>query len=392
MYGWSGLSGGHVRCPALGNRQLDMDIATETQLCTEYLTTYFYTWSHSHPSATLYLISYPYTAEHWHTCPYTIFSIAIICYVSLTGSCEFTPFDWRVATDMKSNNYSQLPTMPPKRIQRGQLGMPKMRASMESVGASLGQFTPIRMGHILVFPPEEINVEDPNETHNQEETRDLDDKDEDKAEEDSALPEIEDNHRGEDILSKLTEDDQKETPEQNRMLLKLLFEREADWNEQRTWMLSELDRCRTTYKLEHPSNLSKIFKMVDPLRTCGRAKELDKFLETLPSNFPCHKHWILVLSTRPGNLPAVGVWITKMVQFASRPVQKPQLLLLGEPNSDPYPSTLGYRRVWLDPSVPNSGSGIRVVLFTVSFRYPTDNCKIFTSVHHCLCLMYWLPL
>jgi len=55
-------------------------------------------------------------------------------------------------------------------------------------------------------------------------------------------------------------------------------------------MLSELDRCRTTYKLEHPSNLSKIFKMVDPVRTCGRAKELDKFLETLPSNFPCHKH------------------------------------------------------------------------------------------------------
>jgi len=112
--------------------------------------------------------------------------------------------------------------------------MPKMRASMESVGASLRQFTPIRMGHILVFPPDEINVEDPNETHNQEETRDLDDKDGDKAEEDSALPEIEDNHRGEDILSKLTEDDQKETPEQNRMLLKLLFEREADWKEQRT--------------------------------------------------------------------------------------------------------------------------------------------------------------
>jgi hypothetical protein len=30
--------------------------------------------------------------------------------------------------------------------------------------------------------------------------------------------------------------------------------------------------------------------MVDPLRYCGRAKELDKFLETLRSNFASHKH------------------------------------------------------------------------------------------------------
>jgi hypothetical protein len=30
--------------------------------------------------------------------------------------------------------------------------------------------------------------------------------------------------------------------------------------------------------------------MVDPLPYCGGAKELDKFLETLPSNFASHKH------------------------------------------------------------------------------------------------------
>ena len=30
--------------------------------------------------------------------------------------------------------------------------------------------------------------------------------------------------------------------------------------------------------------------MVDPLQHCGGAKELDKFLETLPSNFESHKH------------------------------------------------------------------------------------------------------
>jgi hypothetical protein len=30
--------------------------------------------------------------------------------------------------------------------------------------------------------------------------------------------------------------------------------------------------------------------MVDPISYCGGAKELDKFLETLQSNFASHKH------------------------------------------------------------------------------------------------------
>jgi hypothetical protein len=55
-------------------------------------------------------------------------------------------------------------------------------------------------------------------------------------------------------------------------------------------MLSELDRSRATDGLENPGNQSKISKMVDPLRYCGRAKELDKFLETFRSNFASHKH------------------------------------------------------------------------------------------------------
>jgi len=53
-------------------------------------------------------------------------------------------------------------------------------------------------------------------------------------------------------------------------------------------MLSELDRSRATDRLENPGNQSKISKMVDPLRYCGGAKELDKFLETLRSNFASH--------------------------------------------------------------------------------------------------------
>jgi hypothetical protein len=46
-------------------------------------------------------------------------------------------------------------------------------------------------------------------------------------------------------------------------------------------MLTELDRSRTIDRPENPGNQSKIFKLVDALRYCGGAKELDKFLKTL---------------------------------------------------------------------------------------------------------------
>jgi hypothetical protein len=62
----------------------------------------------------------------------------------------------------------------------------------------------------------------------------------------------------------------------------------------------------------------------------------------------------------PGNPPAVRVWTGKIVWFGSRTVQKPDLLLLGEPNPDPYLLTRGFCRGWLDPSVPISGSAFWV--------------------------------
>jgi len=89
----------------------------------------------------------------------------------------------------------------------------------------------------------------------------------------------------------ITDDDNKEMMAQKRMLLKLLFERQAEWKEQRTRMLAVLDRSRPTERNEtsEPTQL-KIFKMVDPVRYCGGAKEFDKFLESLRSNFDSHKH------------------------------------------------------------------------------------------------------
>jgi len=71
-------------------------------------------------------------------------------------------------------------------------------------------------------------------------------------------------------------------------------------------------------------------------------------------------HASVVLATGPGNSPAVRVWTAKMGRFGSRSVQKRDPQTLGGPNADPYPSTRGFRRVRLDPSVPISGSAFRV--------------------------------
>jgi len=98
-----------------------------------------------------------------------------------------------------------------------------------------------------------------------------------------------------------------------------------------------------------------------------------------------------VLAMGSGNLPAIQVWSRKTVRFGSRTFQKPDWLLHGGPNHASYPSTRGFRRDWLDPSGPISGSAFRVFLFMVAFRYPTVICKILTMVMHCHFLMNWQP-
>jgi len=100
----------------------------------------------------------------------------------------------------------------------------------------------------------------------------------------------------------------------------------------------------------------------------------------------------LVLATGPGNSPAVGAWTGKMVRFGSRPIHIPDPELLGGPSPYPYPSTCGFCRVWLDPSVPVSGSPFRVCLIMVAVIYVTVMCKILTLVHHYLYWFHWQPL
>jgi hypothetical protein len=64
------------------------------------------------------------------------------------------------------------------------------------------------MGRVSVLPEDEINDDDPAETQVHEEACDPDDEEED--EDDSTLPVGEDNRGRDDILSKISEDDQKE--------------------------------------------------------------------------------------------------------------------------------------------------------------------------------------
>jgi len=91
-------------------------------------------------------------------------------------------------------------------------------------------------------------------------------------------------------LSKITDVDQKEILEQNQMLDQLLIEQQAEWRVERTRMLIELDLSGTIDRPENPGSQSTLFETVDPLRYCGVAKSLHKFLQTLQSNFASHKH------------------------------------------------------------------------------------------------------
>lgn len=80
------------------------------------------------------------------------------------------------------------------------------------------------------------------------------------------------------------------------------------------------------------------------------------------------------------------------VQFRFRPLEEHYPLLLVESNLNITYSSLGFCHVCLDQTVTIHGSGYRVFVFIVTFRYPTANRKLFTFLPHCLVLMYCSPL
>ena len=95
---------------------------------------------------------------------------------------------------------------------------------------------------------------------------------------------------------------------------------------------------------------------------------------SVPPQFRCGADQ--VLATGPGNPAAVRIRIPTRVWFGSRTIQIPGPQRRGWPNPNPYPSSRGFCRVWLDLSVTISGSVFRVLLFMAAFRYPIADRKI----------------
>jgi len=102
-----------------------------------------------------------------------------------------------------------------------------------------------------------------------------------------------------------------------------------------------------------------------------------------------HFEWI-VLVTGLGNWPVVKASSTKIAMFGSWHACVLTLLPVGVITPDMYLSTCSCWCVWLDPSVPISGSALQVLQFIVACRYATAKHKILTLVGHCLVWMYRL--
>jgi len=132
------------------------------------------------------------------------------------------------------------------------------RMSMESRHTSIGRITPIPTLRVLVLPEDEI-IDDGancNAQHHDEEEHVTTDDDEDDNE-DPAHPEPE--THSDDVLSMLNDNYNKEMMAQNRMLLKLLFEQQAEWEEEHTRILAELAPVGLPNGTRIPSQLNRKF-------------------------------------------------------------------------------------------------------------------------------------
>jgi hypothetical protein len=99
----------------------------------------------------------------------------------------------------------------------------------------------------------------------------------------------------------------------------------------------------------------------------------------------------IVLTTGSDNSPAVQVSTTKIIRFCSEHVEKPNSLLLGGPDHEPYLFARGFCPVWLDRLVPLSGFVFRVSQFLMTFRYAAANCTISTALGQYLFWMHMPP-
>jgi len=124
-------------------------------------------------------------------------------------------------------------------------------ACMVSYPASPDWIKPISIGHISLIPDDTINDDNLVESHNYEEAPNLHDYDNDANKHHSAASELDDSRGQDDIISIFTNDNQKETLQYNWMVLNLLFNPQAEWQGERTRILTELDHNQSTKRLEN---------------------------------------------------------------------------------------------------------------------------------------------
>jgi hypothetical protein len=140
-----------------------------------------------------------------------------------------------------------------------------------------------------VFP--EAEIDDDN---------DLDDDLGDQCDEDSPI----DYDIG-DLCSQNTDEDRLDVATQNRLMLETLLENQAQGKAEqkleRERMVAERERMAAKREQWSPESAERteqsitgprpnIYMMVDPARYCGGAKELDRCLDALCSNFNSHGH------------------------------------------------------------------------------------------------------
>jgi hypothetical protein len=158
--------------------------------------------------------------------------------------------------------------MPTKKALRIPLRMAEVCASMQSLHMSIGRITRIPSARVSVLPEDAIIDADGNGDAQHHDEEDVP-SDEDEEDDEEPAHRSNETHT-DDVLSMTTDDDNKEMMAQNRMLLKLLFEQQAKWKEERARIIAELERSRPTErnKTSKPTR-SKIFTMVDPVQNRG---------------------------------------------------------------------------------------------------------------------------
>jgi len=181
--------------------------------------------------------------------------------------------------------------MPPKKQTRVQVRTANDRENDETLqaSASTSRATPTDRATPIVLPEHEID-QDHDRFHDEDDNHPR------------PAPIGGQENNPDDLMSSITDDDRVDMITQNRMMMKLLFENQAEWREERKAERERIAVERAQWEAERErmaaerrptrqsSNDPTIFKMVDPERYCGGISELDNFLSVLRGSFKSHSH------------------------------------------------------------------------------------------------------